>query len=100
MSVTRDRIEQVVLGAMTTANLARDPSKQLVVAADAPVFAPGSPLDSLGLVALLVDIEDALRDDGVEVELSDARAMSQRQSPFRDVPALVHYISGLVESRA
>lgn len=100
MTVTRDRIEQVVLGALTTANLARDASKQLAVAADAPVFAPGSPLDSLGLVALLVDIEDALRDEGVEVELSDARAMSQRQSPFRDVPALVHYISGLVEARA
>lgn len=98
--MTRDRIEQVVLEALTTANLARDPNKQLSVAADAPVFAPGSPLDSLGLVALLVDIEDALRDDGVEVELSDARAMSQRQSPFRDVPALVQYISGLVESRA
>jgi 2-phospho-L-lactate transferase/gluconeogenesis factor (CofD/UPF0052 family) len=95
--VTRDRIEQVVLAALTNANMARDASKQLTVAPDAAVFAPGSPLDSLGLVALLVDIEDALRDEGVEVELSDARAMSQKHSPFRDVPALVQYIGGLVE---
>ncbi|MGE0815315.1 MAG: hypothetical protein AB7O28_13460 [Vicinamibacterales bacterium] len=98
--MTRERIEQVVLGALTNANLAREASKQLAVAADAPIFAPGSPLDSLGLVALLVDIEDALRDEGIEVELSDARAMSQRQSPFRDVPALVQYIGGLLEPRS
>ena len=95
--MTRERIEQVILGALSNANLAREPATQLQVAPDAPVFAPGSPLDSLGLVALLVDIEDALRDEGIEVELSDARAMSQRHSPFRDVPALVQYVGELVE---
>jgi acyl carrier protein len=98
--VTRDRIEQVVLTALANANMAREASKQLAVAPDAAVFSPGSPLDSLGLVALLVDIEDALRDEGVEVELSDARAMSQKHSPFRDVPALVQYIGGLVEAHS
>ena len=35
------------------------------------------------------------REQGLEVELSDARAMSQTRSPFRDVPALVAYIYGL-----
>jgi hypothetical protein len=33
------------------------------------------------------------------VALSDARAMSQTRSPFRDVPSLVAYISDLLEQR-
>ena len=98
--MTRAEMEQIVLAAMTAANLGRDQRQQLAVTADAPVFGAGSPLDSLGLVGLIVDIEDALRDRGVEVELSDARAMSQARSPFRDVPSLVAYIDGLVAERA
>jgi acyl carrier protein len=98
--MTRGEVEEIVLAAMTTANLGRDQRQQLAVTADAPLFGPGSPLDSLGLVGLIVDIEDALRDRGVDLELSDARAMSQARSPFRDVPALVAYIDGLVAGRA
>lgn len=98
--LTRADVERVVLNALTNTNMARDPKSQLAVAPDAPVFAPGSPLDSLGLVALLVDIEDALRDEGHDVQLSDARAMSQQHSPFRSVPALVDYIAGLVGTPA
>jgi len=96
MALSTDDIQDIVLSALTATNQARDPLHQLQVAPDAPLFGAGSPLDSLGLVGLLVDIEDALRDRGVDVELSDARAMSQTRSPFRDVPALVGYISGLL----
>ncbi len=95
-ALTTADIQDIVLAALDAANLARDQARQLVVAPDAPLFGPGSALDSLGLVGLLVDIEDGLRDRGVEVELSDARAMSQTRSPFRDVPALVGYIDGLL----
>lgn len=100
MTPSTTDIQNLVLSALAGANLARDPGGQLPVAPDAPLFGPGSPLDSLGLVGLLVDIEDALRDRGVEVELSDARAMSQTRSPFRDVPALVGYIDGLISRPA
>ena len=93
--LTPDDIQAIVLTAIAAVNEAREPDRQLAVAPDAAVFGSGSPLDSLGLVGLLVDVEDALRDRGLEVELSDARAMSQTRSPFRDVPALVAYIDGL-----
>lgn len=98
--MTRSDIEAIVLAAMTAANQGRDAGAQLQVAPDARIFGQGSPLDSLGLVGLLVDIEDGLRDQGVDVELSDARAMSQTRSPFRDVPALVAYIDGLLTQQA
>jgi 2-phospho-L-lactate transferase/gluconeogenesis factor (CofD/UPF0052 family) len=99
-SMTRDDIQQVVLTAMAGVNASRDADAQLQLAPDALVFGPGSPLDSLGLVGLLVDIEDALRDAGREVSLSDSRAMSQSRSPFRSVPTLVAYIDELLASPA
>ncbi len=85
-------IQDVVLSALRNANLARKADAQLDVSPQAPVFGPGSPLDSLGLVSLLIDIEEAMQDRGVEITLGDARAMSQTKSPFRSVPALVQYI--------
>lgn len=98
--MTREEIQELVLAAMAGVNASRDADQQLQVAADALVFGPGSPLDSLGLVGLLVDIEDALRDEGHDVSLSDSRAMSQSRSPFRSVPTLVAYIDELLVSPA
>ena len=90
-----DDIREAVLGAMRAANLGRSPAEQLVVAADAPFFGPASALDSLGLVALLLDIEEALEQRGCAVVLSDERAVSQKRSPFRTVESLVAYIGAV-----
>jgi hypothetical protein len=95
-ATTSDEIQQIVLGALAGLNMARDSTQQLEVSPVAPIFGPGSKLDSLGLVGLVIDIEDGLRDLGIAVTLSDERAMSQTQSPFRDVPSLVAYISTIV----
>lgn len=90
-------VQAIVLDAIRAANLSREASAQLTVSADAPIFGPGSPLDSLGLVALLLDIEDALRVRGFAVLLSDERAISQRRSPFRTVATLVDYIGSVLQ---
>jgi acyl carrier protein len=90
--VTTAEIQDVVLGAVRNLNLARPPETQLEVAPGAALFGPDSPLDSLGLVSLLIDIEEALSDRGFDVTLSDARAVSRSASPFRSVPALAEYI--------
>jgi len=92
--VTEEAVREVVLQAMRLANLAREEGSQLGVAAEAPIFGADSPLDSLGLVALLLDIEDGLRGIGCDVVLGDERAMSQKRSPFRSVQSLVTYITG------
>jgi acyl carrier protein len=94
-AITEAAVQNVVLEAMRLANLARDTGAQLDVSAEAPIFGPDSALDSLGLVALLLDIEDGLRAIGCDVVLSDERAMSQKRSPFRSVPALTAYIASV-----
>ena len=91
-----DEIQNIVLEAMRMANLARTGDAQLTVAPTAALFGPESPLDSLGLLALLLDVEDGLQAAGCSIMLSDDRAMSQKRSPFRTVGSLVEYISHLV----
>jgi hypothetical protein len=94
--VQRDRIVEIVLETLASANLGRTEQEQLEVSPTAPLFGAPSRLDSLGLVGLLIDIEEAVALEGVQVALSDERAVSQRHSPFRDVPSLVRYIDTLV----
>ena len=95
MEITDDAIREVVLNAMRNTNEARDATSQLAVSAEAPIFGPDSTLDSLGLVGLLLDIEEGLQAIGCEIVLSDERAVSQKRSPFRSVQSLVSYVGTL-----
>jgi len=92
----RQAVLDIVLRALESANASREAGQQLEVSETAPLFGAPSPLDSLGLVALLIDIEEAFANDGHTVVLSDDRALSQKRSPFRDVPSLVGYIEQLL----
>ncbi len=52
-----------------------------------------SPLDSIGLVTLIADLEgDIQREFGKSVTLADEKAMSRTLSPFRKVGTLVAYV--------
>jgi acyl carrier protein len=94
----RARIQSIVLDAVAQANHTRVADQQLLVSPDAPLFGAPSPLDSLGLVALLIDIEEAFDNEGHSITLSDERALSQSRSPFRSVSALVDYIETLLSA--
>ena len=54
-------------------------------------------LDSMGLVSLIVAVEQDVEDEfGKEITIADAKAMSQKNSPFRTVGSLVDYIEILL----
>ena len=91
-NVDENVVQETVLTAIRQTNLARTPDSQISEAPDAVLFGDGSPLDSLGLVSLLMEVEELLRDEGIDVTLSDERAMSQKSSPFRSISVLTHYI--------
>ena len=98
--MSRPEIEAVVLSAIRAVNQSRTAEHRLAEDPGAALYGAGSPLDSLGLVSLLMEVEEGLRDQGVEVTLSDERAVSQKHSPFRSVPALVDYIAKVLEQPA
>lgn len=58
-------------------------------------------LDSLALVSFIADLEESLSEawGGVAVVLADEKAMSLRNSPFRDVETLTKYIISLKQDK-
>ena len=57
------------------------------------LMGPDGLLDSLGLVALLADVEQRLEEEfDLVVTLADQRAMSRERSPFRTVDSLTDYV--------
>jgi acyl carrier protein len=92
-------LQEVVLESVAQLNRSRTPSEQLEVSPTAPIFGDASPLDSLGLVALLIEIEERLADRGMTITLANERALSRARSPFRDVPTLLTYLEELVAHR-
>ena len=57
-------------------------------------------LDSLGLVSVIVDVEQKLEEDyGIGITIADERAMSQEKSPFRTVGTLAEYVSLLLQEQ-
>jgi D-alanine--poly(phosphoribitol) ligase subunit 2 len=69
------------------------------VDADTPLFGRNGVLDSLGLVTLVVAVEQAIEDVlGVSVSLADARALSQKASPYRTVGTLADYADSLIHT--
>lgn len=95
----RERITEVIMQSVAAVNSARADGQRIELTPTAILFGPSSPLDSLGLVSLLIDIEEAFQREGHAIVLSDERALSQRRSPFRDVPSLTDYIERLVSER-
>ena len=66
-----------------------------------PLFGRSGVFDSLGLVAAIVAVEEAIEEEfGVSVTLADERAMSQKRSPFLNMSALADYAQTLIEEES
>jgi acyl carrier protein len=61
----------------------------------------GAAVDSLGLVALILGLEERLSDQlGLDVSIMDERALSRSRSPFRTVGSLTDYVVELAGAGA
>lgn len=64
---------------------------------DTVLFGSSGKLDSLGLVGLIVAVEQNIQEDfRTAITLADERALSQQNSPFRTITSLSEYISLLL----
>jgi len=89
----RDKILSAVYQALERSNALREPEQQLVCAEETTLYGSQGGLDSLGLVSLLLDVEEAVNaHTGACMVLADARAMAQQRNPFRDVRSLADYV--------
>ena len=66
---------------------------------DTPLLGRNGVVDSLGLVSVIVAVEQAIADElGLNVSLADERAFSQKSSPFRTVGTLASYAAEVLAS--
>lgn len=66
--------------------------------AEVPLFGKAGVLDSVGLVTLIVAIEQAVEDEfDAMLTIADEKAMSQKTSPFQTVGTLSHYVQKLIK---
>lgn len=98
----REKIKEVIFASMKVINEQKEnKNTRLELKEDTRLFGRQSKLDSLGLVILIVAIEQRLADEfGIEISLTDEKAMSQKKSPFMSVKSLTDYISSLLEGEA
>jgi acyl carrier protein len=96
-----DAVQGIVLNALETINDERDAHDKLVVGPRTRLFGADAELDSLALVSVIVDVEEAVSAaSGRTVRLTDDRAMSRDVSPFTDVESLTAYVVELLSEPA
>lgn len=93
----REKISKIVLASIEEFNTIYEQNIPVELKGGAPLYGREGVLDSLGLVSLIVMIEQAIEDDmEVSLILADEKAMSQKTSPFLKVDLLVDYIYRLI----
>ena len=67
---------------------------QLPISIELELFSENGVLDSLGLVNLIMSIEEQFEDYlDISIVIADEKAMSQKNSPFKSVQSMADYLS-------
>ena len=91
-ALDRQAVVEVILGALQDV-LAGAEGEPLAPDENTRLIGRSSVLDSMGLVTLIVEVEQRLEDGhDLVVVLADDRAMSQTRSPFLSVGTLADYV--------
>ena len=95
---TREKLVEVVCDAVRELNEGWGLESLRAPVADTALYGADGEMDSMALVALVVDVEERVGDRfGRNIVLADERAMSQKNSPFRTIKSLARYIQRLLD---
>jgi len=96
MTDTNNALE-AVYAALDQLNRQRPADRRLPKEPDTLLIGPDSRLDSLGLVTLIVAVEEQVEDRfGKHITLTDDRVLSPENGPMRSVETLAAYIESAV----
>ena len=95
--VSKEIIIDTIFKAVNEINKRLSKKQQLIKSISTILSGSDDKLDSLGLVNLIVAIEQNIEDEfEVSITIADERAMSQKNSPFKTVGSLADYIEMLL----
>jgi hypothetical protein len=98
MADAHEVLTRVLYPVVRDANESLGAGQQLQESADMPLFGPGAPLDSMGLVRFLFEVEERVQSEmDHEIRLVSDKAMSRRNSPFRSLQTLAEYVVELMQ---
>jgi acyl carrier protein len=91
-------VMDAIYKALEDINRQRPASDQLALAPDTPLVGPHAKLDSLGLVNLIVAVEQHVADDlDAEIVLSEDRTLAEADTVMADVTALTRHVKILIQ---
>jgi D-alanine--poly(phosphoribitol) ligase subunit 2 len=93
--ISKDKVNEIIFKCVDETNIedGTNISKDLNII----LMGTDSEIDSLGLVSLIVLIEEAINIEfDVSITLADEKAMSQRISPFKTLDTLSNYVTSLL----
>ena len=95
-----ERIIQTIFSAIDEINQQLPKEQRLEKSNGAVLFDRLGNLDSMGLVSLVVAVEQKIEEEfGIMIVLTDEKVMSQKYSPFRNVKTLSNRISTLLREK-
>ena len=91
-------LEKVLYPAVDAVRETVERGDKLQKRADAPLYGDGAPLNSLGLVSFVIEVEERIQGEmGKTLRLVSPAAMSRKNSPFRTLGALADYVDELLK---
>jgi len=86
-----------VLAAVTDLNRQLPPERRIALARETPLYGPGGHLDSLGLINLIVGVEQHVEQDlSASVVLTDSETLSKAESLLATIGTLADHIESLL----
>lgn len=87
-------IEKLIFNSIDEFNNQQGKGDSLEKSKDTSLFGNTGQLDSLGLVSLIIIIEQNIEDEfDINITIADEKAMSQNNSPFRTIGTLVDFLN-------
>lgn len=97
----RNKINEIVIRQVEQLNDTFSDNQKIDVNEKTILFGKGSSIDSLSLVSVIVDLEMLFSDEfGLDISLTDDRAMTRKVSPFDSINTLTEYILEIVNEQS
>lgn len=89
----KEKVFKIISDAIAELNEELEYEELENVTAETPIFGGESGVDSLSLVSLVVEIEGQVNEAfDANVTLADEKAMSSRNSPYRNVASFTEFV--------
>lgn len=97
--MNKKKIEEIVFRQIKELNETLPQEQQFEVTHETVLFGNQSNIDSLSLVSVIVDLETLFSSEyGIDISLTDDRAMMREKSPFDNVSSLIDYIDEVIQN--